>query len=216
MILQFAGELAHKEESLNNPLLAIAGQLIPIISFQVGLNASMYNEDAVVEDSVNLVQFSSAREKGPKVRPQRESITALINSTIEDVEAEAVKFERIQFERSTNRKMEKFRLNVTLYAQLENGVDVQVATVKSIPISVRGRSPAHYTDDMYTGRSLPRVKSSHTLRNKMANTMRVSKSTPSLSNTKAREKMSTTTVSESSKPTLEDLARACEIDMATL
>ncbi|TIB96050.1 p53-like transcription factor [Wallemia mellicola] len=210
------GEIAQEEENLSNPLVAVSGHLIPILSFQVALNASMYDEDAVVEDSVNLVQFSSAREKGPKVKPQRESITALINSTSDDVEAQAVKFERIQFERSTNRKMEKFRLNVTLYAQLENGVDVQVATVKSLPISVRGRSPAHYTDDMYTGRGLPRVKSSQTLRNKMANTMRVSKSTPSLSNTKAREKMSTMTVSGSSKPTLEDLATACEIDMATL
>ncbi|TIA87938.1 hypothetical protein E3P99_02877 [Wallemia hederae] len=235
-------------EDVETPVVLMDGEYIPVQSLSMGITASMYDDYAIIEDTVNLVQFSPAREKGPKRSPSRLQVQALISNDVHDSEAEVVRFERVQFERSTNRKHEMFRLTVTLEAELANGVQVDIGAVKSMPIVVRGRSPGHYPDDTYSGRALPRAKSTQTLRKKSSKSMRVSKSTPSLSCNKAVRRMSSitldsinsassasaaysantadtststantscTSTSSHTKPTLQDLATACEMDTATL
>lgn len=244
VILQPNDQIQIGEEELGSPLVMMNGEYIPVDSFSVGISASMCDDYAVVEDSVNLVQFSTAREKGPKCSPSRLQVQALISNDSDDKEAEVVRFERIQFERSTYRKLEKFCLSITLHAQLKNGAEAQIGAVRSMPIVVRGRSPGHYPDDSYAGRTLPRAKSTQVLRKKSGKKMRVSKSTPSFHSNTAVRRMSSITLDSAAsgasqqdasaqsqpydahdttstpdthaKPTLQDLAMACEIDMATL
>ncbi|TIB18917.1 hypothetical protein E3P92_00365 [Wallemia ichthyophaga] len=258
VVLQPNNRIQMNDEEIGNPLVMINGQYHPIDSFSVGISASMCDDCAVVEDPVHLIQFSTAREKGPKRCPSRLPLQALISNDSDDSEAQVAKFERIQFERSTHRKSEMFRLNVSLHAQLDNSAEVRIGEAKSMPIVVRGRSPGHYPDETYAGRTLPRARSTQVLRKKGkgGKSMRVSKSTPSFNSNSAARRMSSITLDSvassastntndshdtpmstaasipdtqythdnlpghadptPAKPTLQDLAMACEMDMATL
>lgn len=133
----------------DKPMVVIDGVVTSIDSLQVELKARTLKG----KEDIKLIQFSTLREKGPRGTPSSIEITGLITNDEQDPEADQVKFERIQFERSTNHNgrrspQEEFELLLTLHGiSTDNKTKIPICSSTSIPIVVRGRSPGHYPED---------------------------------------------------------------------
>lgn len=118
--------------------------------FMVGISSHVANSDKAVE----LVEYSPKRDKGPTNTPQPRPLTPGGNLTLSSVNGtpSIATFERIQFKSATANNGKRraaqqyYVVTVNLYAQLNTGELVSVASIDSTPVVVRGRSPGHYAD----------------------------------------------------------------------
>ncbi|CAG8485291.1 13275_t:CDS:2 [Acaulospora colombiana] len=132
-------------------LIEVDGQFHPVTGFQLGITARVSNSDKKIE----LVQHTPKRDKGPQMVPMPKSIRAGGNLNLSSVGSNSniVTFERIQFKTATANNGKRraaqqyYVVVVDLYAQIENGEQLQVASSTSAPLVVRGRSPGHYADN---------------------------------------------------------------------
>ncbi|KAJ2650199.1 hypothetical protein IWW42_004604 [Coemansia sp. RSA 1085] len=119
------------------------GQRKPIHGFFIAIAARVAGNGARVE----LVQHTPKRDKGPQMTPQPQPV-----QPGSDVPAS---FERLQFKTATANNGKRraaqqyYVLELELLADCSDGTQPLVATIESLPIVVRGRSPGHYAD---TGR----------------------------------------------------------------
>ncbi|KAJ2160390.1 hypothetical protein GGF46_002280 [Coemansia sp. RSA 552] len=118
--------------------------------FVVGITAHVVHGDR----SVELVQHTPKRDKGPQMTPQPQAVRpgglaaalAMVDGSTEAC------FERLQFKTATANNgrrraaQQYYELEVSLMADCTDGRRVLVATNRSAPIVVRGRSPGHYAD----------------------------------------------------------------------
>lgn len=118
--------------------------------FMVGISSHVANSDKAVE----LVEYSPKRDKGPTSTPQPRPLTPGGNLTLSSVNGtpSIATFERIQFKSATANNGKRraaqqyYVVSVNLYAQLNTGELISVASIDSTPVVVRGRSPGHYAD----------------------------------------------------------------------
>ncbi|CDH60026.1 ndt80 protein [Lichtheimia corymbifera JMRC:FSU:9682] len=125
-------------------------QLHAVERFMVGISSHVANSDKAVE----LVEYSPKRDKGPTNTPQPRPLTPGGNLTLSSVNGTPAiaTFERIQFKSATANNGKRraaqqyYVVAVNLYAQLNTGELISVASIDSTPVVVRGRSPGHYAD----------------------------------------------------------------------
>ncbi|KAF9579162.1 hypothetical protein BGW38_004687 [Lunasporangiospora selenospora] len=106
------------------------------------------------EKKIELIQHTPKRDKGPQIVPLPRPILGGGSLTLAgEVNTQSVAtFERVQFKTATanngkRRAAQQFyTLLVDLFAHLEDGRTVLVASSASDPLVVRGRSPGHYVD----------------------------------------------------------------------
>ncbi|KAI7884917.1 p53-like transcription factor [Lichtheimia hyalospora FSU 10163] len=125
-------------------------QLYPVNGFMMGISARVADEDKLI----SLVQHSPKRDKGPQNIPEPKPVRAngdlSVMSTTTD--QSIVTFERIQFKSATANNGKRraaqqyYVLLVELFARLESGHLIKVASNRSAPLVVRGRSPGHYAE----------------------------------------------------------------------
>ncbi|KAI8928492.1 hypothetical protein BC831DRAFT_448141 [Entophlyctis helioformis] len=128
--------------------------LVPVSRFAFSL-ASRCSDG---EDSapVDIVQRTAKREKGPQTTPPRLFCSPLpsIDTAPHDAPAGgAVVYERLQFRNTTiaasrRRFAAQYHfVSVQLWAVLDDGSEIIVATTETVPLVVRSRSPRHYMDN---------------------------------------------------------------------
>ncbi|KAI7878784.1 p53-like transcription factor [Lichtheimia hyalospora FSU 10163] len=125
-------------------------ELHAVERFMVGISSHVANSDKAVD----LVEYSPKRDKGPTNTPQPRPLTPGGNLTLSSVNGtpSIATFERIQFKSATANNGKRraaqqyYVVTVNLYAQLNTGDLISVASIDSTPIVVRGRSPGHYAD----------------------------------------------------------------------
>ncbi|KAF9897468.1 hypothetical protein BX616_005543, partial [Lobosporangium transversale] len=132
-------------------LLDRNGELLSVRAFSVCIGARIQSGDKVIE----LVQHTPKRDKGPQITPRPTLIRAggdlSLNSSGSN--PNVVTFERVQFKTATANNGKRraaqqyYQVHVDLFAELDNGDLVLVATSVSAPLVVRGRSPGHYADN---------------------------------------------------------------------
>lgn len=119
--------------------------------FSIGIHALVVNHDKRIE----LVQHTAKRDKGPQVVPQPLSIRAGGNLNLIGMgpnSDDVATFERLQFKTATanNGKRQSqqqfYEIVIDLFANTHNQKAIRVATICSVPLVVRGRSPGHYAD----------------------------------------------------------------------
>ncbi|KAG0347494.1 hypothetical protein BG004_007641 [Podila humilis] len=132
-------------------LLERDGELVHVHRFLVCIGAHIQHGEKVIE----LVQHTPKRDKGPQINPRPTPIRAggdVTNNT-SSANGNVVTFERVQFKTATANNGKRraaqqyYQVHVDLYAELETGEQVVVATAFSAPLVVRGRSPGHYADN---------------------------------------------------------------------
>ncbi|KAI9229001.1 MAG: hypothetical protein DHS80DRAFT_8518, partial [Piptocephalis tieghemiana] len=131
-------------------LVDIDGVWLPITQFTLGITARV----STGEKSVDLVQHTPKRDKGPQTVPMPKPIRPGGNVSLCTVGTNhsIVSFERVQFKVATANNGKRraaqqyYVLVVDVYAECQNGQAYQVATCHSAPLVVRGRSPGHYAD----------------------------------------------------------------------
>ncbi|KAI8369620.1 uncharacterized protein BYT42DRAFT_116380 [Radiomyces spectabilis] len=125
--------------------------------FVVGISARLADS----EKAITLIQHTVKRDKGPQQLPELRTIRPggdLAFSTV-GASQSIVTFERIQFKSATANNGKRraaqqyFVLVVKLYAKLDDERLVEVASITSSQLVVRGRSPGHYADS--ANRSTP-------------------------------------------------------------
>ncbi|KAI3630597.1 hypothetical protein MIR68_012032 [Amoeboaphelidium protococcarum] len=141
-----------------NAVIVQGGQTKRITSFKIGVSSRV----AASQKSIQLIQHTSKRDKGPQKVPgpricrsggQLISLSPLHGAS-EAISCgdDVVCFERIQFKSSTANNGKRrtaqqyFVLDICLFAELQDGSDVRIASTTSAPLIVRGRSPGHYAD----------------------------------------------------------------------
>lgn len=138
------------------------GQLEEIHCFMLGVSARLSD----CEKSIQLIQHTPKRDKGPQTTPTPKPIRPGGNIGFSAVGSSQsiVTFERLQFKTATANNGKRraaqqyYVIIVELLAKLRNGNTVSIATTKSSALVVRGRSPGHYaeTDSSVTHSILPR------------------------------------------------------------
>lgn len=124
--------------------------LAPVHRFLLGVSARVANGDK----EIDLIQHTPKRDKGPQFRPDPKPITPGGNLTMSSVanNQNIVTFERVQFKTATanngkRRAAQQYYVCVVdLYAETERHELIKVASCRSSPLVVRGRSPGHYAD----------------------------------------------------------------------
>ncbi|KAG0009603.1 hypothetical protein BGZ81_003289 [Podila clonocystis] len=147
-------------------LLERDDELLQVHRFLVCIGAHIQHGEKVIE----LVQHTPKRDKGPQITPRPTPIRAGgdVNSNSSS-NSNVITFERVQFKTATANNGKRraaqqyYQVHVDLYAELEGGERIVVATAFSAPLVVRGRSPGHYADNEeamspqdYDGRNHPR------------------------------------------------------------
>ncbi|KAJ2841562.1 hypothetical protein J3B02_005852, partial [Coemansia erecta] len=116
--------------------------------FSLGISARVSDDST----SVELVQHTPKRDKGPQTIPQPQSIRPSANGVAEAEDPDMVSFERLQFKTATANNgrrraaQQYYILSLQIYADCANGKKVLLASTSSCPVVVRGRSPGHYID----------------------------------------------------------------------
>ncbi|KAI8091299.1 uncharacterized protein B0P05DRAFT_463386 [Gilbertella persicaria] len=126
------------------------GQLEEIDCFMLGVCARLSD----CEKPIQLVQHTPKRDKGPQTTPIPKMIRPGGNVGFSAVGSSqsVVTFERLQFKTATANNGKRraaqqyYVIIVELLAKLRNGNTIAVATSKSSPLVVRGRSPGHYAE----------------------------------------------------------------------
>ncbi|KAI7896097.1 uncharacterized protein EV154DRAFT_493486 [Mucor mucedo] len=124
--------------------------LAPVQRFLLGVSARVANGEKEIE----LIQHTPKRDKGPQFRPDPKPITPGGNLTMSSVanNQNIVTFERVQFKTATanngkRRAAQQYYLCVVdLFAETDRHQLVKVASCRSSPLVVRGRSPGHYAE----------------------------------------------------------------------
>ncbi|KAL7751680.1 hypothetical protein RI367_002679 [Sorochytrium milnesiophthora] len=144
------------------------------VDFSIGIHSTVDRSDSVVD----LVQMTAKRDRGPQLSPHPRpcrpggNLRAQSSSSSSSSAApgaltpggagevpQTVTFERLQFKQATANNgrrrshQQYFVIHVDLLARLESGEMIRLATVKSAPLVVRGRSPGHYNDSSSTSTS---------------------------------------------------------------
>ncbi|KAJ1858760.1 hypothetical protein GGH12_005985 [Coemansia sp. RSA 1822] len=115
--------------------------------FRIGVTARVAGNSG----SVELVQHTPKRDKGPQMTPEPQPVRRS-DSGLVDVGSSVASFERLQFKTATANNGKRraaqqyYVLELTLLADCVDGSHVRVASTESPPIVVRGRSPGHYAD----------------------------------------------------------------------
>lgn len=125
-------------------------QLYPVNGFMMGISARVADEDKLI----SLVQHSPKRDKGPQSIPEPKPVRAGGDLSVMSATTDqsVVTFERIQFKSATANNGKRraaqqyYVLLVELFARLESGHLIKVASNRSAPLVVRGRSPGHYAE----------------------------------------------------------------------
>ncbi|KAI8363685.1 hypothetical protein B0O80DRAFT_434278 [Mortierella sp. GBAus27b] len=131
-------------------LLDKGGELVTVRAFLVCIGAQIQHGEKVIE----LVQHTPKRDKGPQITPRPTLIRAGGDLSLGSSGSNpfVVTFERVQFKTATANNGKRraaqqyYQVHVDLFAELENGDTVLVASSFSAPLVVRGRSPGHYAD----------------------------------------------------------------------
>ena len=126
------------------------GQLGEIQCFMLGVCARLSD----CEKPIQLIQHTPKRDKGPQTTPMPKMIRPGGNVGFSAVGSSqsVVTFERLQFKTATANNGKRraaqqyYVIIVELLAKLRNGTTIAVATSKSAPLVVRGRSPGHYAE----------------------------------------------------------------------
>ncbi|KAG2230336.1 hypothetical protein INT48_008828 [Thamnidium elegans] len=126
------------------------GQLEDIHCFMLGVSARLSD----CEKSIQLIQHTPKRDKGPQTTPTPKPIRPGGNIGFSAVGSSQsiVTFERLQFKTATANNGKRraaqqyYVIIVELLAKLRNGNTVTIATTKSSALVVRGRSPGHYAE----------------------------------------------------------------------
>ncbi|KAI8968246.1 hypothetical protein BDF20DRAFT_895215 [Mycotypha africana] len=125
--------------------------LYPVQRFLVGISARAANNDKTVE----LIQHTPKRDKGPQFTPEPKPILPGGNLSMSSVanNQNIVTFERIQFKTATanngkRRAAQQYYVVMTdLYAETDRMELIKIGTCQSASLIVRGRSPGHYADN---------------------------------------------------------------------
>ncbi|KAF9363387.1 hypothetical protein BGX34_004262 [Mortierella sp. NVP85] len=131
-------------------LLDKNGELVTVRAFLVCIGAQIQHGEKVIE----LVQHTPKRDKGPQITPRPTHIRAGgdLNLGSSGSNPHVVTFERVQFKTATANNGKRraaqqyYQVHVDLFAELDNGELILVASSFSAPLVVRGRSPGHYAD----------------------------------------------------------------------
>lgn len=126
------------------------GQLEEIHCFMLGVTARLSDCDKAIQ----LIQHTPKRDKGPQTTPLPKLIRPGGNLGFSAVGSSQsiVTFERLQFKTATANNGKRraaqqyYVIVVELLAKLRNGHTITVATARSSPLVVRGRSPGHYAE----------------------------------------------------------------------
>ncbi|KAI1316696.1 hypothetical protein EDD11_009585 [Mortierella claussenii] len=132
-------------------LLERNGELVTVRAFLVCIGAHIQSGEKVIE----LVQHTPKRDKGPQITPRPTLIRAGgdLSLSSSGSNPNVVTFERVQFKTATANNGKRraaqqyYQVHVDLFAELDNGDLMLVATTVSAPLVVRGRSPGHYADN---------------------------------------------------------------------
>ncbi|KAI7866815.1 hypothetical protein BDF14DRAFT_1808231 [Spinellus fusiger] len=124
--------------------------LHPVRCFMLGISSRIANSDKLI----TLIQHTPKRDKGPQCVPDPKLIRPGGNLSLSSasVNQSVVTFERVQFKSATanngkRRAAQQYYVLLTqLYAKIDSGQLVNVATCQSAPLVVRGRSPGHYAE----------------------------------------------------------------------
>ncbi|KAF9321960.1 hypothetical protein BG003_009278 [Podila horticola] len=144
-------------------LLDRNGELLRVRCFMICIGAQIQNGEKIIE----LVQHTPKRDKGPQMTPQPTRVRAGGDLTMSssNMNPNVITFERVQFKTATANNGKRraaqqyYQVHVDLFAELEGGELVLVASAFSAPLVVRGRSPGHYADNEDSHLSV----SSHTM-----------------------------------------------------
>ncbi|KAI8138708.1 hypothetical protein BJV82DRAFT_286803 [Fennellomyces sp. T-0311] len=136
-------------------------QLHPVNRFMIGISAHVADEDK----KITLIQHTAKRDKGPQTQPESKPIrpggdlallsnmqAASSSTTSPVIDQTIATFERIQFKSATANNGKRraaqqyYVLVIELFAKIASGRLVRVATNRSAPLVVRGRSPGHYSE----------------------------------------------------------------------
>jgi NDT80 / PhoG like DNA-binding family len=131
--------------------IELDGMSHPVAHFMIGIASRVAHGEKTIE----LVQHTPKRDKGPQMIPQLKHLQPGGNphqyggtNSTENI----VTFERLQFKSATANNGKRraaqqyYCVIVDLYVQTESGIIVRIASTESAPLVVRGRSPGHYTD----------------------------------------------------------------------
>jgi hypothetical protein len=142
------------------------GNMNPVQDFMLGICGRLSDCDKAIP----LIQHTAKRDKGPQTTPQPKVVRPGGNVSFSSVSSSqtVVTFERLQFKTATanngkRRAAQQYYVIVfELLAKLTSGHIVPIASSKSAPVVVRGRSPGHYAESDSSNGS-GRMASSHNL-----------------------------------------------------
>ncbi|TPX54252.1 hypothetical protein PhCBS80983_g05984 [Powellomyces hirtus] len=132
-------------------LMEMENNLYTVTGFALGISARVGNG----EKTIDLIQHTPKRDKGPQLVPQPRPVRSGGNPHQYNgigTNNLVATFERLQFKTATANNGKRraaqqyYVLNLDLFAQLDNGQQFKVAYIESAPLVVRGRSPGHYAD----------------------------------------------------------------------
>ncbi|KAF9359912.1 hypothetical protein BGX34_008070 [Mortierella sp. NVP85] len=126
------------------------GELVQVHKFLICIGAQIQHGEKTIE----LVQHTPKRDKGPQITPRPTPIRAGGDLSMYSTGSSpnVVTFERVQFKTATANNGKRraaqqyYQVRVDLFAELDSGELVLVANAFSAPLVVRGRSPGHYAD----------------------------------------------------------------------
>lgn len=125
----------------------------------MGISARVADDDKTIA----LIQHTAKRDKGPQTEPVPKPIqpggdlsllTSMASATATGIPLDQtiVTFERIQFKSATANNGKRraaqqyYVLSVELFARIDSGQLIKVASNRSAQLVVRGRSPGHYSE----------------------------------------------------------------------
>ncbi|KAJ3156589.1 meiosis-specific transcription factor ndt80 [Geranomyces variabilis] len=147
----FSASDTHGQEVELPCLMEMENNLYTVTGFAIGISARVGNG----EKTIDLIQHTPKRDKGPQLVPQPRPVRSGGNPHQYNgigTNNLVATFERLQFKTATANNGKRraaqqyYVLNLDLYAQLDNGQQFKVAFIESAPLVVRGRSPGHYAD----------------------------------------------------------------------
>ncbi|KAJ1916489.1 hypothetical protein H4219_003755 [Mycoemilia scoparia] len=121
-----------------------------VSQFLIGISALVVNS----ERKVDLIQQTAKRDKGPQMIPMPQPVRSggSIHGRGVGINNNVATFERIQFKNATANNGKRraaqqyYALQMTLFAECDDGQQIPVAHHISANLVVRGRSPNHYAD----------------------------------------------------------------------
>ncbi|KAJ1812207.1 hypothetical protein LPJ75_003756 [Coemansia sp. RSA 2598] len=127
---------------------AVDTAYVAVNGFSLGISARVSDDST----SVELVQHTPKRDKGPQTVPQPQPIRPSPNGVAGAETPDIVSFERLQFKTATANNGKRraaqqyYVLSLQIYADCADGKQILLASTSSCPVVVRGRSPGHYID----------------------------------------------------------------------